>query len=224
MNIPFISWHCVTFDRPDFLKELVECFRNQTYPFHFRELVIINDQENIKYQCEDENIWVFNVPERFKSLGAKRNFAMDQCEGEFILITDDDDIYLPNHTEHLVNLHITTTADIVRDKFCFDESTDAWVERRWGLNQSSLRKTFVDKNAFNETYNAGEDVDLIKRGMVYINENNPEESTCIRRLEDEVYHMSCHDKDIYTNIEKQKQLFENTIRHQRYKEKLDVIL
>jgi glycosyltransferase involved in cell wall biosynthesis len=224
MSNPFVSWHCVTFDRPDLLPGLVECFRNQTYPFHFRELVIINDQANITYHCEDENVHVFNIKERFKSLGAKRNFAMDQCKGEFVLITDDDDIYLPNHTEHLVTVHQKTTADIVRDKFCFDETTDAWVERRWGLNQSSLRKTFVDENKFNEIYNAGEDVDLIKRGMVYINENTPTESTCIRKLEDGMYHMSCHDDDIYKNKKKQQKLFERTIRHQRYKEKLDVIL
>lgn len=224
MNLPCVSWHCVTFDRPDILPDLVDCFRKQTYPTECRELIIVNDQENITYICEDKNICVFNFKERFKSLGAKRNFAMDQCNGEFIFITDDDEIYLPQHTEHLVNLHMKTDADIVRDRYCFHTNEQTHLDKVWGFPQCSIKRSFAEKNKFNEIFNAGEDVDYIKKSKFKIIDNDPDKSTSIFRWNPDIYHATCNDPEIFTNKDKQQELFENTIRHQRYKEKLDVIL
>lgn len=223
MKNPLVSWHCVTFDRPDFLRELVMCFRKQTYSN--RELIIVNDQENITYYCNDVNVKIYNQKKRFKSLGAKRNYTMAKCRGEFVLITDDDDIYYPQHTRHLVRHHQNTDADIVRDRFShyLDEHNNKIItERKYGMPQCCIRKKYIENNRFNENLNAGEDVEFMNNAKIKIIENKT--STCAARWGHGVYHMSCHDEDILINMEKQQQIFRNTIKHQRYKNKIDVHL
>ena len=88
---------CCTFLRPDGLGQLIECFRRQDYPIELRELVILDDAGQYENQSGDG--WrLVSIPNRFRSLGEKRNAcaALASPDVEGFLVADDDDIYLPH--------------------------------------------------------------------------------------------------------------------------------
>ncbi len=97
MNRPKFSVLCLTYKRPEALAEAVFSVLNQTQG-NF-ELIIVNDCPEQTIILPHPKIVVFNLPERFKTLGAKRNFALRQAVGELIVWLDDDDIILPHHLQ-----------------------------------------------------------------------------------------------------------------------------
>jgi glycosyltransferase involved in cell wall biosynthesis len=174
MKSPLISWHTVTFDRPTLLQELLYFFMSQTY--ENKELVIINDQNNIKYSCDIPNVHIFNIEKRFISLGSKRNFAMSKCSGEYVLIADDDDLYYSKHTEHLVDYHIKHPEfDIIKDKcveFSIDNNIKEHKAQHMGFPQSCIKREFIEKNKFNNDLNYREDQEYLKNAKIGLIENN----------------------------------------------------
>lgn len=82
-----------TYGRPDFVNESIATFLAQDYPN--KELLILNDCPEQKFECEIAGIRVLNFDRRFDSLGEKRNKAIELSQGEWISIWDDDDVYLP---------------------------------------------------------------------------------------------------------------------------------
>lgn len=97
MNQPKFSVLCLTYKRPEALAEAVFSVLNQTQG-NF-EMIIVNDCPEQTLVLPHPKIIVFNLPERFKTLGAKRNFALRQAVGELIVWIDDDDIFLPHHLQ-----------------------------------------------------------------------------------------------------------------------------
>jgi hypothetical protein len=88
---------CCTYLRPAGLGQLIECFLRQDYPRELRELVILDDAGQYDNQSGDG--WrLVSIPQRFHSLGEKRNAcaALASADVEGFLIADDDDIYLPH--------------------------------------------------------------------------------------------------------------------------------
>ncbi|MFN9603735.1 MAG: glycosyltransferase, partial [Planctomycetota bacterium] len=88
---------CCTYLRPAGLGQLIECFLRQDYPRELRELVILDDAGQYENQSGDG--WrLVSIPNRFNSLGEKRNAcaALASPDVEGFLIADDDDIYLPH--------------------------------------------------------------------------------------------------------------------------------
>jgi glycosyltransferase involved in cell wall biosynthesis len=85
---------CVTYKRPTQLARLIACFLAQDYPD--RELVILDDAG--QYDNQQGDRWrLVSVPERFASLGEKRNAAVEMVseDTDAIAVWDDDDTYLP---------------------------------------------------------------------------------------------------------------------------------
>lgn len=79
--------------------EAVESFLRQT---HMRkELVIINDQPEQTIEFDHPQVRIFNLKERFKTLGEKRNYAVQRASGPICAIWDDDDISLPNRLSNI---------------------------------------------------------------------------------------------------------------------------
>lgn len=101
-----ISVCCCTYNRPGMLGELIQSYMIQNYPPELRELVILDDGG--QYGDVRGDGWrIVSIPQRFASLGEKRNacVALASRESEWIVIADDDDIYLPHWLEcHARNL------------------------------------------------------------------------------------------------------------------------
>jgi glycosyltransferase involved in cell wall biosynthesis len=96
-TLPLVSCICPTYNRPPhyqhLLEEAIASFLRQDYPN--KELIVINDCPGQELICDEPGVRVVNVAERFPSIGAKQNTAVDLARGELIAPWDDDDISLP---------------------------------------------------------------------------------------------------------------------------------
>lgn len=93
MSLPMVSCIMPTYGRPDYVAESIAMFLAQDYPA--KELIILNDCPGQILEGEFPDVRIVNAPERWKSLGHKRNAAIELAQGDFIAVWDDDDVYLP---------------------------------------------------------------------------------------------------------------------------------
>lgn len=103
-------------DRLWLIEEAVESFlRQRLPPGVMAELIVLNDTPGQHLEPEAPRVWseerkgltqrnvyYVNVPERFKSLGEKRNHLVRMAWGEIVLPWDDDDISLPDRIAQAV--------------------------------------------------------------------------------------------------------------------------
>lgn len=104
--MPFVSVCTPTFNRRPFIPIMFECFRNQKYPKHRLEWIIIDDgTDKIKDLVESSKIpqiKYFPVDKKM-TLGAKRNMMHEKAKGSIIVYMDDDDYYPPERISHAVD-------------------------------------------------------------------------------------------------------------------------
>lgn len=91
-----LSVCCCTYNRPEFLGELIHSFQIQTYPKEYCELVVLDDAGQYG-DIRGANWQVVSFPRPFASLGEKRNacVSLSSHDSEYFVVADDDDIYLP---------------------------------------------------------------------------------------------------------------------------------
>ena len=104
-ELPMVSVCTPTFNRRPFIENMFNCFRNQTYPKHRIEWIIVDDgTDKIRDLVETSNIpqiRYFEVAEKM-TLGAKRNYMHSFVRGQIIVYMDDDDYYPPERIEDAV--------------------------------------------------------------------------------------------------------------------------
>jgi len=104
-ELPFVSICTPTFNRRPFIKTMFECFKNQDYPQHRMEWIIVDDgTDKIKDLIETSNIpqiRYFELDDKL-ALGAKRNYMHKHVKGSIIVYMDDDDYYPPERVSHSV--------------------------------------------------------------------------------------------------------------------------
>jgi len=104
--LPFVSVCTPTFNRRPFIENMFECFRNQTYPKHRIEWIIVDDgTDKIRDLIEKSGITqirYFEVDKKM-SLGEKRNYMHSFVRGSLIVYMDDDDYYPPQRIEDAVD-------------------------------------------------------------------------------------------------------------------------
>jgi len=97
-----IAWLCCTYKRPKLLGQLVHCFLTQDYEGP-KQLLILDD--NDEYRGQSGEGWkIISVPDRYPSLGEKRNAlaAMVGDDVDILCPVDDDDLQLP----HSMRAHV----------------------------------------------------------------------------------------------------------------------
>lgn len=93
-----ITCLAVTYKRPQLLAQAIESFLRQDYPAELRELIVLDDAG--QYGTQSGKGWqIVSVPQRFRTLGEKRNAsaALVTSDVDAYCVWDDDDIYLPWH-------------------------------------------------------------------------------------------------------------------------------
>jgi len=101
-----IAWVVCTYNRPRLLPRVIRCFEQQTYAD--RCMLILDDGGQYENQSGNEGRWqLVSVPNRYSSLGAKRNASIEIACNRFpgteaVCPVDDDDLVLPWHTEATV--------------------------------------------------------------------------------------------------------------------------
>lgn len=108
MKVPCISIAMTTYNGEKYLREQLDSILRQS--FTDWELVICDDcskdstrQILAEYAGKDNRIKIF---ENDKNLGFKKNFekAISLCNGDYIALSDQDDIWLPQHLQILLNI------------------------------------------------------------------------------------------------------------------------
>ena len=94
-----LSCICITYNRPQLLQRLIECYLRQEYPSELCELIILDDggQYTNQFHSELKNWSLISIPKRFATLGEKRNATISLIadDSDAVVVFDDDDIYLP---------------------------------------------------------------------------------------------------------------------------------
>lgn len=103
-----------TFNRKNFLHIAIQSMLRQTYKNI--EILVVNDfgecVDNVIESFHDKRIRLFNH-EKNKGLGAARNTALKNANGDFFCLNDDDDFYYPEAIEFRLGLIKRFSADIV---------------------------------------------------------------------------------------------------------------
>lgn len=177
MDKPLASFVCLTYNRHKLLEEVLYMFLNQTY--ENKELIILNDQCNVEYYYDDPRVKIYNLKERFSSLGEKRNYAKNLSNGDYIFFTDDDDVYYTFHMEKMINfLESHPEYDAVKNASSHSSTNNILDNEdgtRYSLFFSGLcfRKSFILKKDFDVTLNVGEDLEYINGANLYHLEELP---------------------------------------------------
>ena len=92
-----LTWICPTWNRPKCVADLVGQFLAQDYPQEKLNLLILDDAGQYENQSGDRwQLISFNRP--FSTLGDKYNAMLSMVDADAVVITEDDDVYLPQHT------------------------------------------------------------------------------------------------------------------------------
>ena len=156
-QLPKASCICITYGRPHLIGEAIESFLRQDYAGK-KELIILNDHPDILLELEEHpEIILVNHPERYPSIGAKRNAASAMSSGDVIFPWDDDDINLP--------WRISTTLEKMKN-LSYYKPTNLWwwdgvdVEHKQGVMAHAMgaysRELFNKLDGYPD-FNSGED-------------------------------------------------------------------
>lgn len=144
---PLVSCICPTYGRVPYdmsmLEECVYWFLQQDYPH--KELIICNDAATQTLVCDAPGVRVLNLKERVRSLGAKYNFLVADCNGEVVLPWEDDDISLP--------FRISQSVRHLAGMYEYWNPRGAWFQNGKGtpLTTCSPGNVFHNTSAFKRT-------------------------------------------------------------------------
>lgn len=95
-----ISVLTITYKRHHLLEEAIESFLRQSC--EGSEMVVINDNAEVKYVYDHPNVRIINHDVRFPSIAAKLEWGYKQCKHDYIYRLDDDDL-LANDALNIVS-------------------------------------------------------------------------------------------------------------------------
>lgn len=165
MSKPFVSCVCPTYNRRQFLPNLLKIYKSQTYPHKFMELVILDDSEKSNQDIIEEfqkknpdlNIRYIYQTERL-ALGKKRNLVNSLAKGEYIVCFDDDDYYSPDRVSHAILKMKQTKLDLAGSSILHIYYTDTQEIYEFGPygqfhatnGTLAYHKSYSDKNKYND--------------------------------------------------------------------------
>lgn len=106
-HLPLVSICTPTFNRRPFIQNIIQCYKNQTYPQTRMEWIIIDDgNDKVKdlFQTSDIRTMRYFEYDKKMPLGKKRNLMHSHARGDIIVYMDDDDYYPPERVEHAVDM------------------------------------------------------------------------------------------------------------------------
>jgi glycosyltransferase involved in cell wall biosynthesis len=95
-----------TYNRPKYLCQALESLAQQTYR-NFDVIVVNDGGSSVCSQLKEFRklfpITLLELEER-SGVSCARNYGINEAEGEYVAFLDDDDIFLPQHLEHAMNI------------------------------------------------------------------------------------------------------------------------
>lgn len=113
---PMVSVVIPTRNRPDLLIRAIRSIKEQSYPYV--EIIVVNDggvdlESLLLWLAADAEIVYINFPVN-QGVSAARNAAFKAAQGDIIAYLDDDDVFMPDHLQTVVD---TLKQDAVRFVF-----------------------------------------------------------------------------------------------------------
>ena len=93
-----ISVVTLTYKRQHLLEEAIESFLQQNQ--HDCEMIIVNDDNNVKYNYSDPRIKIFNFAEKYTSITSKLKLAFSLASCDYMYRLDDDDLLAKDSLKH----------------------------------------------------------------------------------------------------------------------------
>jgi glycosyltransferase involved in cell wall biosynthesis len=143
-----ISVLTITYKRHHLLEEAIESFLRQNAPDC--EMVIINDNPEVDYVFEHENVKIINCKERFPSIASKLEWGYKQCKHDYIYRLDDDDLLAPWALEN-VKQDITNHPghEIYRSKGMYFFVNNEFQKEDSNINNGNVyTKAYLDRIKF----------------------------------------------------------------------------
>ena len=107
-DLPRVSVCTPTYNRRQFIPNIIACFNHQTYPKELIEWVIVDDgTDKIEdLVCDIPQVKYFKYDKKLV-LGEKRNIANSKTSGDIVIYMDDDDYYPPTRISYAVKMLMT---------------------------------------------------------------------------------------------------------------------
>lgn len=144
-DYPFVSLITPTYNRRHLLPLLEACILRQTYPRCRMEWILVDDSQDGQpafTHRENTGLAVKHIvlPEKMV-LGAKRNFTVDQAQGQICVYLDDDDYYPPTRVQLSVEaLQKRPDALLAGSTFIpiyYTAEQEFWVGGPWGAQHTT---------------------------------------------------------------------------------------
>lgn len=192
------SCKVITCGRVHLLEEAIFSFLNQQ-SLDGVELIIINDCPFQTLYFNHPLIKIFNEP-LFSTIGDKENFAISKCNGDVIIVWDDDDIALSNHIDN-ISYYLKNNNLLFWEKGYFFNEPDNIVLTDIGNSGIVYTKDIWEKIGRSPIENAGGDMTLVnkiiaedKNKVIYAFPKNP--SWIYRWASPLNYHQSGQGSDV----------------------------
>lgn len=139
MRLPKVSCIIATYNRHSLLPRALASLDNQTYSSF--EVIIVDDHSDIPVTINDGYSYPFKLIRLKRNSGfhaRPRNIGIKVSLGKYICYLDDDDEYLPDHIEVLVNV-------LEQGGFDFVYSRRRYINMDGSTNESPLSHWIPDK-------------------------------------------------------------------------------
>lgn len=223
MKLPKISVLTPTYNRIHLIQEMIWMFKNQDYPN--KELIIVNDNPNIFFTCNEEDVFVYNFP-KMQSLGEIRNMLIDLSRGELVHFWDDDDVRDKDALSKLYQFYAErkpSTLAVAFENYVYFENYVPAKETANGGNHiffGLFSKNYTNLFRFDPNLHLGEDQDFVRKGFYFIDTKKTKETPIAYCWGNDAWHVSGELIDLSNSQEHldRKKLFEDvhaTDRHRR---------
>lgn len=137
-----ISCILPSYNRHDFIDHCIKLLHEQRFEYpHEIELIIVDDSPKKYVLNESKKIKIKHIVTTRKSIGEKRNIAVKNSTGDYIVHWDDDDWYAPNRISYQLKPIIDGKADMT----CLTDFKlyNICEKKMYKMTKSNLKRYFA---------------------------------------------------------------------------------
>ena len=201
-----LSVLCITYQRYRLLEECIQSYLEQDFQGP-SEMVVVNDSPLVKYDMIGsiggisswagtrgwtKHIRIINAETRFPNIGRKLEYGFKQCQGDWVVRLDDDDLLMPNALTQIQSF-ITQKpdVDVVRFSNFYLMGNNTFERMSEGINTlNTLSRSYINRLEWPDE-NATEDLKIIF-GEHTTQYTAPNTAGMIYRWRGDGTNISCH--------------------------------
>lgn len=144
-----ISVLTITYKRHHLLEEAIQSFLSQEIPPEC-EMVVINDNPEVKYIYNHPKVRIINCDERFPSISAKIEWGYKQCKYDYIYRLDDDDLLTPWALKNAqIDIDTNPGFEIYRSEGMYFFMNNLYEKESSNINNGNIyTKSYLDRIKF----------------------------------------------------------------------------